>query len=222
MIMQRAITARSGALLAAIFCAASALAGPVTKNLGGGWQVTIFDPINVDVVTDFVSVNGNILVIEKYANFVGVDPITGLPRPAQLLFEQIEPDLTTVSRIVLTDQIIVNNSGIDWNLFREELIPTKTGQQIFNQALSADFSIEPFTTRTYNDVGSVVDFAGGVVPNGTTWGPGIANGGLYIDVDLDSSIEAFTFVLKELPFPEPASGLLVLLAAGIGAVARRR
>lgn len=219
---KRAMTARIGALLAAVALPAASLAGPVTKNLGGGWQVTIFDPINVDVVTDFVNVQGNLLVIEKFANFVGLDPITGLPKPAQLLFEQIEPDVTTVSRIVLTDEIIVNNSGLDWNLFREELIPTKTGEQVFNQALSATFSIDPFTTRTYNDVGSVVDFSGGIVPAGSTWAPGVENGGLYIDIDLDSSNEAFTFVLKEIPIPEPASALGALLAAALGVSARRR
>ncbi len=224
MIMHRALRRRAAgvALLIVLAMPMAALADPITKNLGGGWRATIFDPVYVDIVVDFVSIKNDILVIEKFAQFVGVDPITGLPKPVQILFEQIESDKSTVSRIVLTDQIIVNHTGIDWTSYREELIPTESGVQTFNQALSATFSIAPFTTRTYNGISSIVDFAGGVVPNGSTWAPGVESGGLYIDIDLESAEKPVAFTLKELPIPEPGAALMVLLAAGVGAVIRRR
>lgn len=182
-----------------------ASAGEIVKNLGGGWQVTIFDPDTADVVTDFV--NDDILVVEKAAEFIDIDPDTEQPEPINLLFTQIAPDAQTVTRIILTDEIILNSTGQNWTSFRNILIDS--GQVMFNQAASATFSIAPFTTRTYNGSSTEVEFAGGVVPAGGVWTPGLDSGGLVIDIDLDAPTPV-SFTLKELPVPEPTSALLVL------------
>lgn len=196
------------AALAAISSASIANAGPLVKNLGGGWQVTIPDSDLVDVVTDYV--DRDILVVEKAAEFIDIDPITLQPAPVNLLFQQILPDAQTTPRIIITNEIILNHTGQAWTSFRNILIDA--GQVMFNQPLSATFSIAPFTTRTYNGLSTEVEFAGGVVPNGALWTPGVAAGALVIDVNLTMP-GPVSFTLKELPVPEPASGGLVLAGA---------
>jgi hypothetical protein len=176
--------------------------------LGCGWQVTIFDSDVADVVTDFC--DPDILVVEKAAEFIEIDPDTMQPAPINLLFTQILPDAQTAPRIIITTEIILNNTGQDWTSFRNLLLDS--GQVMFNQPLSASFSISPFTTRTYNGGSTEVTFAGGVVPDGSVWTPGLASGGLVIDVELGRTTPV-SFTLKELPIPEPSSGLLVLAGA---------
>jgi hypothetical protein len=195
--------------------AGAAQADPLVRDLGGGWQVTIFDSDLVDVVTDYV--DDDILVLEKAAEFTEIDPETMQPAPINLVFQQILPDAQTTPRIILTNEIILNHTGQDWTSFKEILIDA--GQVMFNQGLSATFSISPFTTRTYNGLSTEVTFAGGVVPDGSLWVPGLESGGLVIEVDL-SAQGPVTFTLKELPIPEPASA--VLLCAGALALRRFR
>jgi hypothetical protein len=185
-------------------------------NLGGGWQATITDEVNVDLDVDFVSLPDNVLVIEKFAKFITIDPFTGMPAPVHIVFNQIAPDAETVSRIVITQETITNNTGMDWIGFEEEILG---GSASFNQAESATFSINPFTTATYDSSFDSVTFSGGVVAAGSVWTPGLISGGLTIDVDLSGDSPA-KFVLKELPLvPGPAS-LAFLAVAGL--VARRR
>ena len=78
----------------------------VIIDLGGGWQATIFDEDDVSLAVDFVSLEDNLLVIQKFANFDSIDPLTGLPDPARILFNQIADDDHTVSRIFIADEII--------------------------------------------------------------------------------------------------------------------
>src|SRR5262245_3331715 len=100
---------RAGLLTAAALILSSSANAALVLNLGGGWQATITDEANVDLAVDFVSLQDNILVIEKFANFISVDPFTGMPMPVHISFNQIAPDSQTVSRIVITDEIIANN-----------------------------------------------------------------------------------------------------------------
>ncbi len=208
----------AGATIVAGFAAIPAVAGPVTIQLGGGWQAHVFDSKVVDLHTDFVDIENDRIVIEKFAEFIDVDPDTGLPRPIQIVFEQIGADDETVSRIAITDEIVVNHTGLDWTSFMMAVLDS--GSVSFNQADSATFSIEPYTTRTYNGDSTEVVFAGGVVANNGIWTPGLASGALYIDVDL-SGEEPVLFTLKETPIPEP-SGLILLVAGAAVAVFRRR
>jgi hypothetical protein len=190
----------------------------IIKNIGGGWQATIFDEQHVDLATDYISFVDNVLVIEKFAEFIRVDPLTGLPEPVLITFQQTAADAQTISRIVITDEVLINHTGLAWTSFRNILVDS--GQAAFNQALSSTFSISPYTTRTYNGDSSEVEFGGGVVPNNGIWTPGLASGGLWIDVNLRAE-DPVTFTLKELPVPEPTTGLLALIGSAVMFLRRR-
>ncbi|HMQ14955.1 MAG TPA: PEP-CTERM sorting domain-containing protein [Phycisphaerae bacterium] len=204
-----------GAAVAGAFAAAlasPALADPIIKNLGGGWQVTILQPAVSDISTVSVSLPNNELVISKEADFNLIDPDTGQPATISVVFEQIAPDEETVSRIKITEEIVRNNTPVDWDSFRILLFPNAKVE--FDVDASAGFSIDPFTTRSYLALNSEVVFAGGVVTAGSTWNPGADSGELVIDIDLSNGAPV-AFTMKEQPIPEPASilGMLALAAA---------
>ncbi len=200
----------ASALAVVLAAAAPAWAGPMTFPLGGGWQVTIFEPDFLQIETIEVNVDEDRLNIRKTATFSGLDEITGAPKPLQATFEQIAPDDETVSRILIDEEFITNMTGVDWDAFR--IAVQDSGRVSFDQAGSASFSFDPFTVRTYNGDSTEVEFSGGIVPDGGTWTPGVDSGALVIQVDLDDPNPAL-FTLKETPIPEPASFLLLGLAA---------
>ena len=208
----------SRVLIVAVACAmtaAPAALADLTIDLGGGWEATIFDEDNVDLAV--IGVEDDLLILKKFANFNKIDPFTGGPQPVHIAFNQIADDAMTVSRIVITEEEIFNNTGIDWTSYRNILLG---GNVAWNQAESADFSIDPFTMREYNDDNGIVTFSGGVVPDGAMWSPGVDAGGLQIDIDL-SGEQAVKFVLKESPLPAP--GVLALFGvAGLAGRRRRR
>lgn len=192
----------------------------VVIDLGGGWQATIFDEEDIGLAVDFVSLDENILVIQKFANFDSIDPLTGLPDPARIMFNQIADDAHTVSRIVFADQIITNNTGMHWTSFQEVLMG---GVATFDPVASADFDVDPFTTTEYSNGDSIVTFSGGTVFDGDVWTPGLGNGGdggaLYINIDLSG--DAAKFVVKEIAIPAPGA-LALLGVAGLAGRRRRR
>lgn len=194
-----------------------AAAGPVVRDLGGGWRATIIQPDISDLIGVGYNPDTRTLTVEKTARFEDIDEFTLQPAPINILFTQTAADASTANRIALTSATITNMTGVNWTSFKEILLDS--GQVAFNPALSAGFSITPFTTRTYSGGNTEVEFAGGVVPNGAQWFPGQASGELVIDVDL-SSATPVSFTLKELPVPEPTTAIGLLLAAA--ALARRR
>lgn len=200
-----------------IALAGSASADPIVKDLGGGWEVTIFDPDHLDFVTD--AVVGDTLVIQKFAEFTSVDEFTGEPTPLLATFRQTNPDASTATKIVITDEVIINETGLDWVCFRMVLVDH--GQATWNPDASADFSIDPFQDRVYRDGNTEVEFFDGVVANNSTWTPGFANGGLQADINLGAD-DPVTFTLKEIP-TIPSPGAMALAAiGGLLAAARRR
>ena len=196
-------------------CLSVSAQGDVIIDLGGGWEATIFNE-QVDLVVDFFDFDKDIIVLQKFANFIEIDKKTGLPAPLSIAFAQIAPDDETVSHIVLTDAFIFNNTGVNWSTFREMLLG---GHVAFDPEASGDFSIDPFTTMTFIDDNTEVIFGGGTVLDGTIWTPGVDSGALVINVDL-SRDDPVKFVLKELPIPAP--GVTALVACGLLVPRRRR
>jgi len=211
----------AGILSVATVLAAAGMASadPVIQDLGGGWQVTIFDPANVQIE---VNNSGSIfqdgqLVITKRAT---VNSLTdeGVPTPIVLVFQQIAPDALTIPRIAITEEVINNQTGQLWTAYRQVL--AQSSRATFNQALSAGFSIDPYLFANYNVFSDSVLYSGGTgVPSGGTFNPGFTAGELVIDIDLSAA--PVLFALKEIPIPTPGTvGLMAL--AGIAAARRRR
>lgn len=207
--MRKFSTSLASAALA-VAIAGVANADPITKDLGGGWEVTIFAPDTVDVAVDFVSLTGDVLVIEKTAQFFELATV-------ELLFAQNRDDSETVSQIVITDEILTNNTGVAWTSFTNDL--GAVGPALFDVAASASFTIAPFTTTAYAGDLRSVTYSNGIVPDGVIWTPGLDDGGLVIDVDLSDRLTSFT--LRETPAPEPSTLAALLIGAGL-AFARRR
>lgn len=203
---------------AGLFLVAGAAPGAVILQ-EGGWQVEVADELasDVDLFVDFASLQGNVLVLEKFAQFRRVNDLTGRPDAINLTFTQISPDAQTISRIAITDEAATNLTGIEWSGFQMALI----GGAAFNTGLSAGFSFAPFTTRAYSDGNTVVTFEEGSVPTGTTWFPGAASGDLVFDVDL-SGADSQVFTLKELPIPLPSPGTVAVGGLAFGLFLRRR
>jgi MYXO-CTERM domain-containing protein len=195
----------------------------VVRDLGGGWQVVIADEIadQIDIVSDgFVTINGvRTLVIEKFAEFRHIDPLTGLFQGLAVQFRQVGTDANTATRIIITDEGLYNNTGAAWFDFHMQLIDSQ--QEAFNPAatFASGFTYGPFTSLTFSQNNTQADFAGGVVPNGQIWYPGLGAGGLVIDVSLASEAPV-VFTLKETPSPTP--GAAALLGLGMLAGSRRR
>lgn len=199
----------SFALLAFAFVITPIAKAGVVIDLGGGWQATIFDDEQVDLVVDKVDFDQDILVLQNFADFSHIDPITGLPAALSIAFQQIAPDEETVSRIVLTDMFLFNDTGVNWSSFREILLGTSVA---FDPVASADFSIDPFANMLFNNDNTEVEFSGGSIANGSIWTPGLDSGALYINIDL-SQDNPVSFVLKALPVPAP--GVLLLLTCPV-------
>ncbi len=202
-------------------CVLSICSGAVAGDiifLDGGWQATILDGGDVDLAVDLWNPNDGLLILEKYVNFYEINDVTGHPSPVRILFEQIAPDEDTASRIAITDEMILNNTGMDWAGFHMDLLGANA---LWDHDASADFSHDPFDVMEFSTDYSSVDFYDGTILAGGIWTPGIDAGALYIDIDL-SGDEYASFVLKEFPtIPSPGVALLLGIA-GLLARPRRR
>lgn len=191
-------------------CVCSAASAQLVKDLGFGWEVVIVDPDRSDVAVDPDS-TVDLLILQKTAQFDSLNPIL-------LQFRQTMPDDMTAPMIAFNDELIYNNSGYDWVDFEFDLLD---GTQVsYDQAASANFSINPFTSREYRYNDSQLHVYGGVVPDGDIWTPGLASGKLYIDINLASD-DPVVWTFKEIP-SVPAPGALALLGLGVLAGNRRR
>lgn len=198
---------------------AAAAQGDIVRDLGGGWEAIISESQAdvLDVVADGNSpIPPGTLVIEKFAEFARVGS-NGAPEGLTVTFRQIAADSATSARIVITDEVLINNLAQAWVGFQMSL----TGAATWNQPATSAASRAPFTNLTYSNAGKTANFSGGSVAAGQTWFPGLASGGLRIDVDLSSGAPV-TFSLTEVPvIPTPGAAALATLG-GVMITRRRR
>lgn len=204
--------------------------GTITFQLGGGWEADVPDDSNVSIVVDTDNTDPSFIAIEISKDFL--DPPEFGVFPAQLIaFRQVDTDANTVSRIVIADEAITNQTGVDWTDYHYS-VANNGGVAWFNVPLS-DFQITPFTNKVFTDLygfgdpdkATDIDLDGGVVPNNSTFYPGGPpnNGDIVIDVDLSiNNSDNESFVLKQFPTPEPSSIALLVCGGALVAVRRRK
>jgi len=140
-----------------------------------------------------------------------------------------------VPNIRINDESLSNQTGADWLDFHWVLF--QHGHASFNQGVTiytddpgvnfppaGVFDVYPFTQYVWDNAAvdiQKLSLSGGLIPDNGSWFPGLLSSGyLEINVDIDAAPEEFSFSLKELPTPEPAT--LSLLAIGALALLRRR
>jgi hypothetical protein len=225
--MAKRISVLCGAVIA-LAAVGSASAGVVT--IGGGWKAIWDDSLDPFVDIQDHGLVGDAVHIEKSAEFTQ-GPTNGIFPSIVVVFQQ-DPAWTGpyANFIVIDDEIIKNSTGEDWTDFH--MILMDHGEVFFRPDLTAasggggpiGFSIDPFTNAQFVDGDTRLDIDGGVVPDGGLWFPGggLSDGQLWIEVSTaNAGGLPKTFVLKEIPTPEP--GTLALCTFGaVFVVGRKR
>jgi hypothetical protein len=224
---------RVGVAAAAVFAVAFALAlvqpanaALVTKVLGdSGWSaqydnteisLTLLNPPADEDEVAWV-------VLQKVAQF---DEIA----PYDISFIQNSNEATQY--VVIDKEFIFNDSGVDWDSFRFSILdtmPEVDGGAVFDQAQSANFSVDPFTSKVFSADSRQLTVSGGIVPHASPndeWRPGTV-GSLFIDAKpFDSGGVRRSFIFKEEPnpgefvIPLPASAWSALSGLiGLGVIA---
>jgi hypothetical protein len=215
----------TSAAVAGLLIASSANAG--TTVLGAsGWQAS-WDP-TLDGLVDIVippsaPPTSSTIFIQKSAEFIQGPDQFGLFPTIPITFQQIGP--SSISQIVILDEIITNSTGADWTDFHFDLLDS--GDAWFKHDAGFFFTTSPLDhqvfspdNRSFNVDGFGLGPGGtnAVVPKNTVWypGDGASDGNLVIGVVSRGNT---VFTLKETPTPEPAS--LILLALGFLLLRRR-
>lgn len=226
-------TIRNTSLLAGLSLAAlvatSADAGVVVLG-GSGWQAEWDVSLDGLVDINFVQQNGDVIFIQKAAEFTQ-GPVNGIFPSIPIVFRQIAA--STVTNIVIDDEIIFNNTGSSWTDFHIDLVDG--GDAVFNPAMTAasggvpgpplgvGWTIAPFTMAAFTPDNMRLDIWGGVLQHGEFWfpGDGATNGQLWIDVISGGPGDFTVFTLKETPTPAPGALALLGLGALLGRGRRR-
>lgn len=211
--------------------APSVQAGNITLGTSGwvaSWDSSLDSRLGLNVegeTTDSV-------FVEKFATFTAGDINSdgGFVNPMAIVFQKVSPSAKPF--IIINDEMVVNQTGVDWNGFRFIILPSN-GSVVFDAGQTdiappgSGFSIDPFTASAYNANNTQLDVSGGVVgsvaPN-NVWTPGVASGQLVINTAATTT-NLTAWALKEMPqvgfvIPLPAaawsglSGLLGLAVIG--------
>lgn len=211
-----------------------------------GWEAAwddTFDPY-VEIVVDVVT--QDTVFIEKTAQFMLGPGPAGFP-PIPITFRQIDAD--AVSQIAITDEIIINSTGVDWPDFHMRLLDhdgAAFNEELTNASGNGNgFATDPLVNQWFSPDGRDFWMDGfGAGPNGEDlvvahddrepWEPWVLgfgtddqgnlySGELYIDVKPTTGGPGdpfMVFTLKEYPTPEPSTALLIL--AGVPLLLRRK
>jgi len=200
--------------------------------LGGGWQAEWdpgLDPF-VDIVPNPNNPIGDAVFIQKSAEFTQ-PPVGGIFPSIPIVFRQV--DANAVHNIVIDDEIITNNTGVDWTDFHLTILngPDAAFDPVATMNSGGPppigWYIAPFTQAAFTPDNMRLDIRGGTVPAspapGSVWFPGNgpANGQLWINVNPQPQAPFTVFTLKEQPTPEPATLALLAMGAVIGLRRRR-
>lgn len=209
-----------------------------------GWTASWDDSLNehLSVALDINPVTDDSVLIEKRVTYTS-DFVNdrGFIEPVPIIFQQTAVDAKRL--VIITDETITNNTGVDWNAFRMILLQGSTGTDAdtrFDPSATGvgtpdGFDISPFTNAVFSNNDQVLDLTGGTVADGETFTPGQGpNAGELVITALpvNGGSGLRTFVLKEQPgtaagpivIPIPAAawtGLSGLLGLGLYAGARR-
>jgi len=176
--------------------------------LDSGWDATINDTENVGIVVDAVSTVEDYVVIEIIKTFRDFTPIV----------IDFQARANAVGTIRISDETIVNLTGVDWTDYHWEIVDVQGGTATF--ADPGDFSVAPFETKNLT-LSTLDAFGGGTVPgNGAVFAPGLNSGPLDIVTD-PAGAGPVSFKLVQYPTPEPAT-MTVLALGGLIALRRRR
>lgn len=211
---------------ASLFAGTQAQAG--FTALGGNWVAEWHNSLDPFVTINFVAIVGDVIHIQKSAQFTQGPDQNGLFPSIPIVFRQI--GVSTVTHIVIDDEIITNQTGSTWTDFHMDILDS--GDASFNPALTLasggggpiGFSIDPFTQAAFSNGNTDLDIWGGQILNGQTWfpGDGAFDGQLWINVNSQWNGQFGTvFVLKETPTPTPGALALLGLAAFAGRSRRR-
>ena len=195
------------------------------NTISSGWTWDTATPELVNLV--FIRAEGSNFFFEKDAT------ITRVSDPIVITFNRVS---TTASTLVINDETIQNNTGVDWEAFRMELSSGSTGGGTPNFAFMShdgspgigDFNIDPFAQFTFysNNSGLLLN-GGSAVKAGSTWYPG-ANSDTGLAIVANTSTVS-TFTLKEfavpatiIPLPAAAwTGMSTLLGLGFLGAAKK-
>lgn len=196
------------AAVAGLFAVQSANAGSVVLG-NSGWVASWSDALDGNVAINYDFESRDAVYVEKFINFDGQsDLLAGNVDPVAIVFQKVSTNATPY--IVMNDEILINNTGMDWTGFEFTLLPSN-GAVVFDQGRTDiappgnGFSIDPFTTHAYNANSTILTVGGGVVgtqAGSNIWFPGTESGGLAIQTNaLGTQLGAFT--LKEMPIGIP-------------------
>jgi hypothetical protein len=201
-------------------------AGAGMVDIGGNWQASWDPSLDSYVSIGAKGVVNDAVYIEKSAEFIQ-PPVNGIFPSIAVVFRQTGP--STVTDIVIDDEIITNSTGVDWTDFHFEVLngpdakfdPVATGGS--GGDLPIGWTIAPFTQAAFTADLLELNVWGGVVPAGGLWfpGDGATNGQLWIDVVSKHNLPYTVFTLKETPTPEPIAVSLFVLS-GVVLLRRRR
>ena len=198
--------------------------GSIDGSIDSGWTIEFTGAttgVSISDVDLFAEIKTVTITITK--DFAPPENIFGdiIPRVGGVVFNEEIPNLGLLDRIIIASEVIVNNTGTDWEYFKWELVPLPTG-------IAAEFNLsESFVWNVDTEFGiltkSPLEFlaskgSGDGVLDTATFEP---DGQMVIDINQGATDQNITISLKQHhELPEPAT-MSLLLVGGIAVLSRR-